>query len=259
MALRSRRGVWQFVKTINGTLYRRSTGFPVANKTTKAAATRRASEIETEIRSGAHGWTRDMPTIAAYWTKTYRPTYTLGKRAPKRDDQVMAHALPVFGTMRLDEVKKSDCERYLNMRRVAPHANPGRRQPGQMAEGSVQRERSFLHAFFQQAIEDGVIDKNPWRKIERVAYAVRDRLLSHEEQPILLARLSPRFQRFVLFLLGTGIRLDECRGINPAKDLHLVERWVPGNRQGWQGSRRADSCRASARARGTARGTAVGS
>ncbi|HUP39337.1 MAG TPA: site-specific integrase [Vicinamibacterales bacterium] len=47
-----------------------------------------------------------------------------------------------------------------------------------------------------------------------------------ENQGELLRRLSTRFQRFVLFLLGTGVRLQECRGIDPAKDLHLKERWV---------------------------------
>jgi site-specific recombinase XerD len=228
MAIRDRGGVWYFVKKIKGSKlpFRRSTGFPVATKQTKEAALRRATEIELEIRAGLHGWTKDVPTVKEYWTKTYRPTYTLRKRAPQRDDQVMAHALPAFGDRRLDDVKKSDCEGYLNMRRSSVSANPRRKTPGQIAEGTVQRERSFLHALFQQAVEDEVIDRNPWRKVERADYAVRDRVLTEAEQPELLKRLSARFQRFVLFLLGTGVRLDECRGIDPEADLHLAERWA---------------------------------
>ncbi|MBI4264998.1 MAG: tyrosine-type recombinase/integrase [Acidobacteria bacterium] len=184
-------------------------------------------DIEHAIRNGVHGWlTAPIPTLATYWTETYRPTYTVQKRAPERDDQVMAHALPMLGNLRLDEVKKSDCERYLNERRRAAHANPTRRTPGRVSEGTVQRERSFLHAVFQQAVEDGVLDKNPWRKIERVPYDVRDRLLTESEQAVLLARLSPRYQRFVVFLLGTGVRLEECRGIHPARDLKLDARLV---------------------------------
>jgi integrase len=232
VALKGRGGVWYLVKKIGKNrkgkpkLWRVSTGFPVATKATKEAAMRRATEIELEIRSGVRGWTKVVPTVREYWTKTYRPTYTLRKRAPQRDDQVMAHALPVFGDQRLDEVRKSDCERYLNMRRSSVSANPHRKTPGMIAEGTVQRERSFLQALFQQAVDDEVIDRNPWKKVERQEYAVRDRVLSTTEQAELLRRLSPRFQRFVLFLLGTGVRLDECRGIDPDKDLHLEARWV---------------------------------
>lgn len=236
MAIKKRGGKWYFVMKIGSTinrrgqrrpkLWRKSTGFPVATKATKVSAARRATEIENEIRAGKHGWVKDVPTVQTYWTRTYQPTYSARKRAPQRDEQVMAHALPAFGSVTLDQVTKSDCERYLNMRRAAPSANPTRKTPGRIAEGTVQRERSFLHALFQQAVEDGHIDKNPWRKIERVAYEVRDRLVTEVEQAELLRRLSPRFQRFVLFLLGTGVRLEECRGIDPKQDLHLAARWV---------------------------------
>lgn len=230
----ARNGTWYLRRYVAGKQRRVSTGYPVATKATKEAAARRATEIELEIRAGTHGWTKDVPTIDTYWSKTYRPTYTVRKGAPERDDQVMAHALPVFGLKRLDEVRKSDCERYLNLRRSAVNANPRRKTPGRLAEGTIQRERSFLGALFQQAVEDGFIDRNPWRGVERKPYAVRDRVLRESEQAELLSRLSPRFQRFVLFLLGTGIRLEECRSINPGTkvarwangDLHLAERWV---------------------------------
>jgi integrase len=226
MAIKKRNGRWIFVQKIGGKLHRVSTGYPVATKASKEAAARRATEIELDIRARVHGWTKDVPMVERYWTATYRPTYTLQKRAPQRDDQVMAHALPFFGSLRLDAVKKSDCERYLNQRRAAVSANPRRKTPGRIAEGTVQRERSFLHALFQQAVEDQLIERNPWRGVERQGYAVRERLLTEAEQAELLRRLSPRFQRFVLFLLGTGVRLEECRGIEPTRDLYLPERWV---------------------------------
>lgn len=226
MALKARGGVWYLVKKINGRRFRITTGFPVATKAAKESAKRRATEIELEIRSGVHGWSKDVPTVKDYWTKTYRPTYTVKKSAPGRDDQVMIHALKFFGDKQLDEVKKSDCERYLNVRRKSVSANPKHKRPKPIAEGTVQRERSFLHALFQQAVEDELIDRNPWRKIERGAYVARHRVLTPENQGELLRRLSARFQRFVLFLLGTGVRLEECRGVDPAKDLHLKERWV---------------------------------
>lgn len=226
MYLSNRSGVWYAVGKIGGVLYRESTGFrgPSGSKAYRLAQ-RRMVEIEHAIRSGLQGWlSAPVPTLEAYWLETYRPTYTVKKRAPEMDDRVMTHALPVLGAMRLDTVKKSDCEKYLNIRRRASHANPNRNTVKRISEGTVQRERSFLQAVFQQAVEDGHIEKNPWRKVERIAYDVRDRLLTEDEQRVLLSRLSPRFQRFVLFLLGTGIRLEECRSINPKKDLDLTAR-----------------------------------
>lgn len=226
MALIARYGIWYLRKKIGGKRRRISTGFPVGTKQSKESAKRRAAEIETEIRSGVHGWTKETPTVKTYWLKTYRPTYTEQKAAPQRDDQVMAHALPIFGDTPLHQVKKSDCERYLAVRRKSLRANPQHTHPKKISEGTVQRERSFLHAFFQQAVDDEIIDRNPWKKIERKPYSVRHRILTEANQGKLLRALSPRFQRFVQFLLGTGVRLDEARGIDHMKDLHLDERWI---------------------------------
>lgn len=228
MYLSTRRGIWYAVGKIHGALYRVSTGFrgPSGSKGYRLAQ-RKMVEIEHAIRSGLNGWLANpIPTVEGYWRDTYRPTYTVKKRAARLDDQIMRHAVPVLGPMRLDEVKKSDCEAYLNARRQAHRANPKHRMPRRIAEGTVQRERSFLHALFQQAVEDGLIAKNPWRKIERIPYDVRDRVLTMDEQAELLTRLSPRFQRFVLFLLGTGVRLEECRGIDVERDLNLDARIV---------------------------------
>jgi site-specific recombinase XerD len=227
--LSNRNGIWYAVGKIGGVLYRESTGYrgPSGSKGYRLAQ-RRMVEIEHAIRDGLHGWLiAPIPTVTAYWEDTYRPTYTVRKRAPERDDQVMAHALPSLGDLRLDEVKKSDCERYINERRRATHANPRRRTPGRIAEGTVQRERSFLHALFQQAVEDELIERNPWRHVERAEYEVRDRVLSEDEQRELMTRLSPTYQRFVLFILGTGLRLEECLGIFEPRDDDRARRRNP--------------------------------
>lgn len=226
MQLVVRRGIWYAKGKIHGVLYRVSTGFREAlGHRGRQAALRRLNEIELAIRSGAHGWSPSTtPTMRDFWTQTYEPTYTTRKTRPERDKQMMAHALPFFGDMALDAITQSDCERYLNIRRASPQANPRRKTFSQLAEGTVQRERAFLHAVLQKAVDDGIIDRNPWRGVESKEYAVRDRLVTDEEQAILLSRLSKRFQRFVLFLLGTGIRLEECRGINPGTDIDLQAR-----------------------------------
>lgn len=226
MRLIIRDGIYYAKGKINGELHRVSTKIRTGSRAAQAAAGRRMSEIELEIRSGQYGWVKACPTVNEFWLQTYRPTYTLKKRAPERDDQVMAHALPVFGKLRLDAVKKSDCEKYLNERRKAVSTNPTHKNPVVISEGTVQRERSFLTAFFQQAVEDEHLVKNPWKGVERKDYEVRDRLLTEAEQVKLLAVLSPRFQRLVLFLLGTGVRLEECRGI---KIGTAEQEWADGD------------------------------
>jgi len=225
----NRNGRWWVKQQVLGKRIRRSTGFRVGTQAAKQAALRRAAEIVREETHGFLGW-KQAPTLKTYWLETYQPTYTTRKRAPRLDRQMMAHALPVLGPLRLDAVKKSDCEKYLNSRRRALTANPSWKVQRLVREGTVQRERSFLTAVFQQAVEDGWIQRNPWRGIERKPYAVRDHVLTAVEQQALLSRLSPRFQRFVLFLIGTGVRLEECRGIHPGtkakdwanQDLHLT-------------------------------------
>lgn len=228
MYLVKRKDVWYAVGRINGKLHRVSTNFrgPRGSEAHKLAL-RRKAEIENDIRADVFGWLPpDVPTVAEYWTQVYRPTYTVKKRAPRQDSRVMLHALPLLGPMRLDEVTTSDCEAYLNVRRQQPCANPGRKKAKIVSEGTVQRERSFLATLFRRAVDDGLIDKNPWKPVKAAGYDVRDRVVTADEQRELLSRLSPRFQRFVLFLIGTGVRLDECRGINPATDLNLEARRV---------------------------------
>lgn len=226
MYLSNRKGVWYAVGKIHGRLYRESTGFRGKRGSEGyKLAERRKAEIENEIRADVYGWLPPpMPTVSQYWTEVYRPTYTVKKRAPGMDDRVMAHAEPILGPMRLDEVTTSDCESYLNFRRQQPCANPKRKTVKLVAEGTVQRERSFLKTLFRRAMDDGFIKSNPWKKVKAAGYGVRDRVVTEDEQRALLSRLSPRFQRFVLFLIGTGIRLEECRGIDPKTDLNLDSR-----------------------------------
>lgn len=226
MYLQKRKDVWYVVGQINGRLYRESTGFRGAkNSEGYKLAERRKAEIENEIRADLYGWLPPpAPTVTEYWSQVYRPTYTEKKAAPEIDDRVMAHALPLLGSMRLADVTPSDCEAYLNFRRQQPCANPGRKTVKLVAEGTIQRERGFLATLFRRAVDDGVIDRNPWKQVKATGYDVRDRVVTEAEQRELLARLSPRFQRFILFLIGTGVRLEECRGIDPATDLDLKAR-----------------------------------
>lgn len=213
MALKKRGEVWYFRKQTNGQLYRESTGFA-----DKKAAERRATEIEHDIRAGIHGWKSTIPSFAEWWA-VYRETYTPLKTARNRDRQIVAHFLPHFGAKRLDEITKSDIVRYLNLRRTQMTGNPGHTKRRLISESTVRRERGLLQSIFERAIEEGHDIRNPFRGIKRGKDKARTRVLSLEEESMLLEALHPRFQRFVRFALGSGCRLDEIRGIDSRRDI----------------------------------------
>lgn len=232
MRLVNRNGLWSAVGMIRGKLRRVATGCRVTFSqgsidAPSRAAKRKLVEIEAAFLKDKDAHERTIiPTLRDYWTDTYEPTYTVLKRAPRLDRQMIAHALPVLGDFHLDEVRTSDCVAYLNRRRKATHANPNHKQPKQISEGTVQRERGFLQAVFQKAVDDQLLERNPWKTIERTAYVVRDRVVTPAELKVYLPRLNAEYQRMVRFLLGTGLRLDEMRGIDPKADLDLKQRLI---------------------------------
>jgi integrase len=193
--------------------YRESTGFA-----DKKSAERRAVEIEHDIRAGIHGWKSTIPSFAEWWA-VYRKTYTPLKSARNRDAQIVAHFLPHFGARRLDEITKSDIVRYLNVRRTQKTGNPGHKNRRLVSESTVRRERGLLQSIFERAIDEGHDFRNPFRGIKRGKDKARTRVLTLDEETLLLEALHPRFQRFVRFALATGCRLDEIRGIDSERDV----------------------------------------
>jgi integrase/recombinase XerD len=170
-----------------------------------------------------HGWKSTIPSFAEWWA-VYRETYTPLKASRNRDLQIVAHFLPQFGAKRLDEITKSDVVRYLNCRRTQMTGNPGHKNRRFISESTVPRERGLLQSIFERAIEEGHDIRNPFRGIKRGKDKPRTRVLSLDEETMLMDALHPRFQRFVRFALGTGCRLDEIRGIDPMRDID----WMRG-------------------------------
>lgn len=220
-------GIFYVKKMLNGRVVWRSTGH-----TTMKAAMRRYVEIMALFNEKKSGWDKkDVPSLSEWW-KDYREAKKKSPRTWKREEEIMEqHYLPQFGRLGLDEISQNQIERALQwrLRRGA-------------AQGTVTREQSLLHAVFEAAVEDELIDKNPLKKIPRTPYKTRQRVLTVEEQLKLKATLSPMLYRWLVFMLGTGLRLEECRGLTPAdinweaKTIHVTgkgqngepkERFVP--------------------------------
>lgn len=202
------------------------------------SALRRYNELMTLWKDGARGWNVTCPTFKDFFEKTYRPTFTINKTPLKRsdprdikyrDDQLVQYALhPVwgFGHRLLNEVTPSSATGWTNKRRQVRWSKKKGGTTYETHEGTVTREVAFLRAVFQKAVEDDLIGKNPFQNVETEPYEQRDRVLTLEEQAKLEAVMSSRWRRAMLFLVNTGLRLEECRGIDEKTDLDFIKRTV---------------------------------
>ena|SRR5687767_14982647 len=75
--------------------------------------------------------------------------------------------------------------------------NPGHKKRRLVSESTVRRERGLLQSTFERAIDEGYDIRNPFRGIKRGKDKPRTRVLTLDEETLLLEALHPRFQRFV--------------------------------------------------------------
>lgn len=186
---------------IDGRRKRISTG-----RTTLKAAIREADEIKVRLRND---WDRGKVRVPMFvdWIDHYFATYSIRKRAGWADHSTLRPALQYFRHYRLDEIPPSLCEKYLVQRNQL------------RAPSTVNRERAVLADAFQRAVDDGLIERNPWRKTKSNAVEPRVRLLTLENEHKLRQVLSPRYQRWLTFMLGTGLRIAEAIAVTE----HLVD------------------------------------
>jgi len=221
-------GIFYVRKMVRGKPRTLSTGFA-----TEKQALRRSHEIISALENTKAGWgVKELPSVEEWW-KAYREAKKKSPNTWRREQEIMdTHVFPFMGKLRLDEVTQNLVERYLTRRRRA-----------KAAEGTVTREQSLLHAVFEAAVDDDLISKNPLRKIPRTPYASRQRVVNLDEQAKLLDTMSEMLGRWLIFMLGTGVRIEEVRGIRPSTDIEwdakrfkvtgkghngeAKERWVP--------------------------------
>lgn len=207
-----KRGEFYYVRLmINGRRVWRSTGH-----TTEKSAIRRADELKVQLRNDRDFGKSEAPFFRD-WVRDYLATHSAMKRGGAQNDtRTLKPSLSYFGQYRLDEITPTMCVRYLKARSEV------------RANATVNLERAVLGAVFQTAIADGLIETNPWRKTKALPTQPRMRLLSLEDERKLRAVLSPRYQRWLTFMLGTGLRLAEARTITPQElDFEKELLYVP--------------------------------
>ena len=200
-----RRGDIYYVRVkMNGRERWRSTGH-----TTLAMAERRAAEILTNLRAD-RDWKRapDVPTFGE-WFATYLETHapTSVVQRPGK----LSRAVNKWRHRPIDSIRPTDVKAFLN-------------ELGKdWSSSTVGLQHRLLTGVFNRAKDDGLIDKSPMEKVERPDTAIRMRVLSHEEETKLRTVLAkrPDKERWLTFMLGTGLRLGE--------GYYMRGDWVKGN------------------------------
>ena len=185
---------------LNGRELWRSTGH-----TTLPSAIRKADEIKVSLRN-TRDWqpTPAVPTFAT-WGHYFQLTFAPAGRYYK---PIIERAINTAGwaSRRLDKFTLSICQDYINRRRK--HAKPH----------YVHLNLVVLKRVFTAAVDEGVISKNPWDKVKGVSARERGprmRVLTHDHEATLRAVLSPRWNRWLTYMLGTGLRISEACAITP--------------------------------------------
>ncbi len=126
------------------------------------------------------------------------------KRSWLRDEQMLGHLKPFFGSERqLTDITPADIEGYKLHRKA------------QVSGSTVNRELALLKRMFNLAITwDLYLDLNPFRKVKFFReFNTGLRVVSPEEEEKLLRNAAPYFQDLIRFALNTGLRIGEIFGL----------------------------------------------
>ena len=173
MGVSLRGDAWWMRKKVGGKVYEQALGIYGGEKNRKRA--RAAYKTRAQELQDAHTSKRMLdklgltpaapkdaaPTLADWWD-TYLNTYTPAKAANTQAHDRFAKTVycameigaSTLGSMALDAIKQTDCLKVLQLRRAMKAANPKRKTPEVVSEGTVQRDRRLLQAIFERAVEN---------------------------------------------------------------------------------------------------------
>lgn len=120
--------------------------------------------------------------------------------------------LPFFKGMPLSDITVAHIERFITKRRKAG-----------ASLGTWKRDLTVLSRMLQRAVEHGIIDQNPARKIKRPKEQEKDvPALPTEVQDALIDAAHEKIQDYILMSLDTGCRQGELLALT-WKDVNLAD------------------------------------
>ena len=196
---------WHYCFRVRGVRYRGA--IPEAH--TKWEALQAESKIKQEIFEGRFGQL-DLGSekLGEFIEKIFLPWSKANKRSWKHDEFRCQTIREYFGGKTFREISPLLVEKFKCERRESFTSRSTLRSPA-----SVNHELNLLSKIFNIAIDYGVTDSNPCRKVKKyVLDNKRYRYLLPEEEPALMAALSGRrahLKPMVKIALGTGMRQGE--------------------------------------------------
>ncbi|HSI72175.1 MAG TPA: tyrosine-type recombinase/integrase [Fimbriimonas sp.] len=169
----------------------------------------------------------NLETFLTNWLEnTIKPN-----RAPKTHQQyayvLNRHVIPTLGKKRIDQVKRADVQklvsRLLTQRVQARSKDPKAPKPeGTLSRRTVAVTVAILHSAYEDAIRDGHAATNPASHIElpRVTKKPPQFLDQAQVLKLIEALDGTATRELILFMLATGTRLGEARGLR-WQDLDL--------------------------------------
>jgi excisionase family DNA binding protein len=185
--------------------------------------------LQTEVSRAfakAQGIKEQKRIVFDEFAKFYVDSYAKSiKRSWRCDDYCLeAHLKPFFGKLDLGAITPLDIERYRAKRLEAG-----------IKKSTSNRELALLKRMFHLAADWGYSNENPVAKVKLFSERdnLKERVLTAEEEPKLLAHCAPHLRPIVVFALNTGMRRGEILGlrwdeVDPAGRSVLVKRTKGG-------------------------------
>ena len=216
-------GIYHVRAMLNGKAYGPFSTF----QTTLKMALRRRDTIMTDLQKRSEQ-AKEVPTLKVHW-ESYRKRKTKTEGTWRgQETRMNLRLLPTYGHHRLNEFSNAQMEFYVQRFRKEG-----------LAEGTISQDIRLLKALLNDALDNNLIARNPLRKFKGPQIGKRTRVLTLEEQAKLEAVATPEARRFLLFVLATGVRVEEAATLTPSKDINWEagefrvlgkgrkHRWVP--------------------------------
>lgn len=146
----------------------------------------------------------DLNLVARFFVA--KTTTGLSEKSLAYYKTVLQKALPMIGK-KLKDVETDDIRAYLTMRRMSNVTNT-----------TLDNERRVLSSFFTFLNDEGHIQKNPTKRVEKVKQKKQKKLPFSEEEMenLRLAARNDRDKAIIEFLYSTGCRVSEMIALDTA-------------------------------------------
>lgn len=204
MSVYKRNRRWWYDFTINKIRYRK----PIPEALNK----KKAEEIESRKKNAVYEGTYEQkkPCTFAEFTKSEYQPFAESNYRSKSYIGTIKILIAFFGKFQLRDISPLLIEKFKRERQ-----NRETRFNRPRADASVTHELSCLSKILSLAVDSGLIRANPCSKVKKLRVRnERDRVLTYDEQTLLLSEMAPMMRRITIFALNTGLRRGEIAALD---------------------------------------------